>query len=96
MNRESISTGIQLRAGVISLLVLTLGYLGVTGISDLLRAWAFIISFAVCFVLMMQSIVDLFVWAFGQTARLFGASIGYSVRLFRRVFAHNVGKLPLN
>lgn len=89
MNTESISTGIQLRAGVISLLVFTLGYLGMTGISDSLRAWAFIISSAVCFVLMMQSVVDLFVWVFGQTAKFSGASIGHSVRLFRRAFAHN-------
>jgi hypothetical protein len=87
MNTQSTSTGTQLRAGVISLLVITLCFLWMTGISDLLRMWAFIVSFAVCFVLMMQSLVDLFVWAFSQTARFSGASIGHSARLLRRAFS---------
>ena len=89
MSTQRTSTGTQLRGGVISLLVFTLYYLWVTGIADLLRMWLFIISFAVCFVLMMQSVADLFVWAFSLAARFSGASIGRLVRLFRRAFSHD-------
>jgi hypothetical protein len=89
MNAQSTSTGTQLRAGVISLLVITLCWLWMTGISDLLRMSLFIVSFAVCFVLMMKSVVDLFVWAFSVAARFSGASAGRSVRLFRRAFSHD-------
>lgn len=89
MNTQDISTGTQLRAGVISVLVFTLCWLGMTGITDLLRMWLFIVAFAVCFVLMMRSVVDLFVWAFSLAARFFGASAGRSVRLFLRAFSHD-------
>jgi len=91
MKTQSTSTRIRsgtIRAGVISLLVFALCYLWVTGISDLLRVWMFIISFAVCFVLMMQSVVDLLVLAFGHAMRLSGAGVGRSVRLVRRIFSH--------
>ena len=71
------------------MLVFTLCYLWMTGISDLLRMWLFIISFAVCFVLMMQSVVDLLVWAFGLAARFSGAGVGRSVRVLRHVFSHD-------
>ena len=80
-------TGV-IRAGVISLLVFALCYLWVTGISDTLRAWLFIVSFAVCLVLMMQSVVDLLVSAFRVAARVSGAGVGCSVRVARRFFSH--------
>src|SRR4051812_38179180 len=70
----------SLRAGVITLLVLALCYLAMTGLSDLPRVLAFTGLFAVCFVLMMKSMVDLLVWAFGLAARLSGAGLGHSVR----------------
>jgi hypothetical protein len=89
MNTQSTSAGTQHRAGVISLLVFTLCYLWMTGISDSLRMWLFIISFAVCFVLMMQSVVDLLVFVFGCAARFSGASVGRSVRFFRRALPHD-------
>jgi hypothetical protein len=89
MNTQSTSTWTQLRAGVISVLVFTLCYLWMTGISDLLRLWVFIIAFAVCFVLMMQSVVDLLVWAFSLAARFSGAGVGRSVRLVRSTFSHD-------
>lgn len=89
MGTQSTSTGTQLRAGVISLLVFTLGYLWITGISDLPRAWLFIISFAVCFVLMMQSVVDLLVFAFGCAARFSGMGAGRAARLVRSIFSHD-------
>ena len=77
-----------IRAGVISLLVFALCYLWLTGISDLPRAWLFIISVAVCIVLMLQSIADLLVLAFGLAARLSGAGVGRSITRFRRIFSH--------
>ncbi len=92
MKTRSTSTETQtgtLRAGFISLLVFTLCYLWMTGVSDLLRMWAFINSFAVCFVLMMQSVVDLLVWAFSLATRFSGTGAGRSVRLFRRAFSHD-------
>jgi hypothetical protein len=89
MNTQSTSTGTQHRAGVITLLVVTLCYLWMTGLSDSLRLWLFIISFAVCFVLMMQSVVDLLVFAFGCAARFSGATVGRSVRLFRCALSHD-------
>jgi|GEM_PF-2305200 len=74
-----------IRAGVISSLIIALCYIYATGISSLPRAGAFIVAFAVCFVLMMKSVVDLFVWAFGVAACCSGFTLGRSVRLFRRV-----------
>jgi hypothetical protein len=86
MNTKNTSTGTRIRAGAISLLVFAIGYLWVTGISDLPRAWLFIITVAVCFVLMVQSLVDLLVLVFGFTAKIFGRNAGCSVRLVRRIF----------
>ena len=77
-----------IRAGLISLLVPTLCYLWMTGLGDLPRIWLFIVSFAICLVLMMQSIVDLLVLAFGVVARLSGTGVGRSVRVVRRLFPH--------
>jgi hypothetical protein len=87
MKKQMITTEIHpgLRAGVISLLVLALCYLAMSGLSDLPRALAFIGFFAVCFVLMMKSVVDLLVWAFGLAARCSGLGLGCSVRLLRHV-----------
>ena len=84
MNTQSTSIGTQLRAGVISLLVFAIGYLWLTGISDLPRAWLFTISVAVCFVLMAKSVVDLFVLAFSIAARFSGMGFGHAVRVVRR------------
>ena len=77
-----------IRAGVISLLVPLLCNLWMTGPGDLPRLWLFIVLFAVCFVLMMKSIVDLLVLAFGFAARLSGTGVGRSVRAVRRLFPH--------
>lgn len=74
-----------IRAGVISSLILALCYLYATGISSLPRAVAFIVGFAVCFVLMMKSVVDLLVWAFGVAARCSGFTLGHALRFSRRV-----------
>jgi hypothetical protein len=82
---KNTSIGTHIRAGVISLLVFAIGYLWVSGISDLPRAWLFIISVAVCFVLMMQSVVDLFVWAFGLAAAFSGRGFGRVFRLIRNL-----------
>ena len=73
----------DIRAGVISSLVLAIGYLCVTGLSSQLRIWLFMVLVAVCLVLMMKSLVDLFTWAFGQFAAFSGRSIGKSVRFIR-------------
>jgi hypothetical protein len=73
----------EVRAGVISSLVLAIGYLYITGISSQLRAWLFMIFVAVCFVLMMKSVVDLFAWAFGLLAAMSGRGLGRTVRLIR-------------
>jgi hypothetical protein len=90
MKTQNTSIGIHtgtIRAGVISLLFPALCYLWTTGLSDSPRVWLFIVSFAVCFVLSMQSIVDLLVLAFGFTARFSGRSVGRSVRVARRLFS---------
>jgi hypothetical protein len=89
MKTQTTCTGTHIRAGVISLLVFALCYLWATGISDLPLMWLFIISFAVCFVLMMQSVVDLLVWAFSQAARFSGAGVGHCVKLLRRAISHD-------
>ncbi len=72
----------EIRAGVISLLMLTIAYLYVTPFSSQFHVWAFMVSIAVCFVLMMKSLVDLFVWAFGLTTVFSGRVLG---RTFRRI-----------
>ena len=66
------STSTEMRAGLISLLVLILCYLWFTGIPDTFRACVFIVSFAICFVLMIQAIIDLLVAAFGFAASISG------------------------
>ena len=78
------TTFTEIRAGVISSLVLAIGYLYITGISSQLRAWAFMVLVAVCFVLMMKSLVDMFAWAFGQAAAFSGRGFGRAFRLIRR------------
>jgi len=65
-----------LRAGVISLLVPGLACLWGAGLGNQTRAWLFMVLFAVCFVLMMQSIVDLLILGFGLAARGLGAGLG--------------------
>jgi len=75
MKTQSTSASV-IRTGVISLLVFALCYLWVTGISDLPRAWLFIVSFAVCLVLMTQSVVDPLTFGFGLVARLAGTVVG--------------------
>ena len=77
------------RAGLISLLVLALCFLWITGLNDLPRVWLFIVSFAVCFVLMLQSVVDLLVLAFGVAARVSGTTLGRSVRVIRGLLSHS-------
>jgi hypothetical protein len=77
-----------IRAGLISLLVFALCYLWASGISDWPRAWLFIISFAVCLVLMMKSVGDLLVVTYGVAARFSGMAVGRSARLIRRTFLH--------
>jgi len=73
----------EIRAGVISSLMLAIGYLYVTGLSSQIRVWAFMVLVAVCFVQMMKSLVDLFVWAFGLAAAFSGRGLGTTVRLIR-------------
>ena len=87
MKTQNTSVSI-IRAGIISLLVFALCYLWVTGISDLPRAWIFIVSFAVCLVLMMQSVVDLLILGLGLVARLTGTGVGRAVRVARHLFSH--------
>ncbi len=77
-----------IRAGVISLLVFTLCYLWVTGISDMPRAWFFIVSLAVCLVLMMQAVIGLLTLGFVFVARLTGTGVGRAVRVVPRLFSH--------
>ena len=72
------------RAGLISLLVPAVCYLWVFQRWDLPRTWLFIISVAVCFVLMLESIVDLLVLMFGFAAKFSGMGVGRSVRFVRR------------
>lgn len=74
---------IEIRAGVISSSILAIGYLYITGLSSLPRVLAFIVLMAVCFVLMMQSVVDLLVWMFGQAAAFSGRGLGRAVRWVR-------------
>jgi len=71
----------EIRAGMISSFILAICYLYIIGLSSEPRVWVFTVLFAVCFVLMMQSVVDLFVWAFGLTAALSGRCLGKVVRL---------------
>jgi len=73
----------EIRAGMISLLVLAIGYLYITGLSSQLRVWVFMVLVAVCLVLMLESVVDLLVWVFGQTAAFSGRGLGKAVRLIR-------------
>ena len=72
------------RAGLISLLVPALCCLWAMGFSDLSRIWLFIIMFAICFVLMMQSMVDLFVLAFGFASMHLGRVAGRTLVFVRR------------
>jgi hypothetical protein len=73
----------EIRAGVISLLLLAIGYLYVTPFSSQFHVWAFMVLVAVCFVLMLKSLVDLFAWAFAQAAAFSGRGLGRAVRLIR-------------
>jgi hypothetical protein len=84
MKTETTSASV-IRAGVISLLVFALCYLWATGISDLPRAWLFIVSFALCLVLMMQSVVDLMTLGFGFVARFAGRGVGGIAMVVRRL-----------
>jgi hypothetical protein len=77
---------LRLRAGMIGLLVIAICYLALTGISDLPRAWAFMLLLAISLVLILKSVVDLLVRAFSVSARFSGAGLGYSVRFVRRIF----------
>lgn len=73
----------EARAGVISSLVLAIGYLYVTPFSSQFHVWAFIVLVAVCFVMMIRSLVDLFAWAFNLAAAFSGRGLGKVVRLIR-------------
>jgi hypothetical protein len=87
MKKQTAAIGSEmatLRAGVISSLILALCYLYITGLSNLPRVWSFMILFAVCFVLMMKSVVDVFVWSFGVTSRSSGFVLGRATKTFRR------------
>jgi len=76
---------IEIRAGMISSMILAIGYLCRTGLSSQLRVWAFIILLAVCFALMMTSLVDLLVWAFGQAAIFSARGLSKAVRFIRNL-----------
>ncbi|HEX3628230.1 MAG TPA: hypothetical protein VH280_22705 [Verrucomicrobiae bacterium] len=73
----------EIRAGVISSLVLAIGYPYFTGLFSQFRVWAFIVLVAICFVLMMKSLVGLFAWAFGLAAASSGKGLGKAVRFIR-------------
>ena len=73
----------KVRDGVISSLVLAIGYLYATGLSSQFQVWTFMVLVAVCFVLMMKSLVDLFAWAFGLAAAFSGRGLGRAVGLIR-------------
>jgi len=73
----------EIRAGVINSLVLAIGYLYITGLSSQLRVWAFMVLVAVCFVLMIKSLVDLLAWAFGRIAAFSGRGLGRTFRFIR-------------
>ncbi|HZV37008.1 MAG TPA: hypothetical protein VFB72_20695 [Verrucomicrobiae bacterium] len=75
----------ELRAGVISLLVLAIGYLYLTRLAYRFHMWAIIVLGAVCIFLMMHSIVDLFVWLFAVAASFSGKGLGTIIRLARRL-----------
>jgi hypothetical protein len=81
MKKEIAATDI--RAGVISSCILAICYLYINGLSTLPRVWAFMVLFAVCFVLMMKSVADLVVWAIGQVAAFSGRGLGKAFRLIR-------------
>lgn len=81
VSKEHAST---IRAGLISLLVPLVCYLWMSGISGQPRAWLFMASFAICVVLMIQSIVDLLVLSFAVVARLSGKAAGRAVGLRQR------------
>ena len=86
MKTQNTSAGTHtgtIRAGIISLLVPVLCYLWLTGLGDSPRVWLFMVGFAICLVLMMQSIVDLLVLGFGFVARFSGAGLGRLVRVAR-------------
>lgn len=76
-----------IHAGVISLLVFVICYLWMTGISDWPGAWLFMVSFAICFVLMTKAIVALLVMVFCIAAKFSGRAVGLSVKLIRRTFS---------
>lgn len=73
----------EVRAGVISSLVLAIGYLYVTGFSNQLRVWMFMLLVALCFVLMMKSLVDFFAWVFCLAATFSGRGLGKVIKLIR-------------
>ena len=74
----------SIRAGIISLLIFAIFYLSLTGLTNPLRVWLFIVVGAVCFTLMLKSVVELLVRAFCFVARYSGIGIGRTVRLLRR------------
>ena len=73
----------EIRAGVISSLVLAIGYLYLTGLSSQLHLWAFMVLVAVCLVLILKSVVDLLVWPFFLTTAFSGSGFGKAARLIR-------------
>jgi hypothetical protein len=73
----------EVRAGLISSLVLAIGYLYATGLSSQFRVWTFMILVAVCFVQMMKSLVDLFAWTFGMAAASCGRGSGRAFKFIR-------------
>jgi len=88
MKAHNTSIGTQtgtIRAGLISLLVPGVIYLWMVGLGDLSRTWLFIVSFAFCLVLMMQSLIDLLVLAFGLLARFSGKAVGRTLRFAGRI-----------
>jgi len=92
MKAQNTSIGMHsgtIRAGLISLSVLSICccYLSMMPTGwDLPRTWLLIVSFAVCFVLMVSSVVELFVLAFTVAAKYSGIGAGRSVRLVRRIY----------
>src|SRR5579864_4230673 len=83
----------EARAGVISSLVLAIGSLYATGFSSQFRVWAFIVLVAVCSVLMLQSLVDLFAWAFNLAAAFSGRGLGRAVRVIRGLWYQLMGSI---
>jgi hypothetical protein len=73
------------RLGGILSLGLASYFLFVTGISDLPRAFAFMAAFAVCFVFLMKSVVDVLTWSFVLAARISGKGLGRSYRATRGI-----------